>query len=94
VALPLIVGIAVAGGLVIVAIGWLAVRARRRPLSTGIETMIGAPVEAISDCQDRCVVRYGGELWNARTARPPRAGQQARIVKVVDMTLWVEPQQE
>jgi membrane-bound serine protease (ClpP class) len=94
VALPLIVGIAVAGGLVIVTIGWLAARARRRPLSAGVETMIGAPVEAVSDCQVQCVVRYGGELWNARTASPLRAGQQARIVKVAEMTLWVEPQQD
>ena len=94
VALPVIVGIAVAGGLVIVAVGWLAARARRRPLSSGVETMIGASVEAVSDCQDRCVVRYGGELWNARTASPLRAGQQARIVKVAELTLWVEPQQD
>jgi membrane-bound serine protease (ClpP class) len=94
VALPLIVGIAAAGGLVIVTIGWLAARARRRPPSTGVEMMIGASVEAINDCQDRCVVRYGGELWNARTASPLRAGQRARIVKVVELTLWVEPQQE
>jgi membrane-bound serine protease (ClpP class) len=94
VALPVIVGIAVAGGLMIVTIGWLAARARRRPPSTGVETMIGASVEAIGDCQDRCVVRYGGELWNARTATPLRAGQQARIVKVVELTLWVEPQQD
>lgn len=92
VALPLIVGIAAAGGLIIVIIGWLAARARRRPLSTGVETMIGATVEATSDCQDRCVVRYGGELWNARTSSPLRAGQQARIVKVAGLTLWVEPQ--
>jgi len=91
VALPLIVGIAVAGGLVILTIGWLAATARRRPLSAGVETMIGASVEAVSDCQDRCVVRYGGELWNARTAGPLRAGQQARVVKVADLTLWVEP---
>jgi membrane-bound serine protease (ClpP class) len=94
VALPVIVGIAVAGGLVILLIGWLAARAQRRPVSTGVEAMIGAQVEAVSDCQERCVVRYGGELWNARTASPLRAGQQARIVKVVEMTLWVEPQQD
>ena len=94
VALPVIVGIAVAGGLVIVAVGWLAARARRRPLSSGVETMIGASVEALSDCQDRCVVRYGGELWNARTASPLRAGQHARIVRVAELTLWVEPQQD
>jgi membrane-bound serine protease (ClpP class) len=92
VAMPVIVGIAVAGGLIIVIIGWLAARARRRPLSAGVETMIGANVEVVSDCQDRCVVRYGGELWNARTARPLHAGQQVRVVKVADLTLWVEPQ--
>ena len=91
VALPLIVGIAVAGGFVIVAIVWLAARARRRPFSTGVEAMIGATVEAVNDCRDRCVVRFGGELWNARTASPLRAGQQARIVKVEELTLWVEP---
>ena len=94
VALPLIVGIAVAGGLIIFAIAWLALRARRRPLSAGVETMIGAFVEAVNDCQDRCVVRYGGELWNARSSTPLRAGQRARIVKVAQMTLWVEPQQD
>jgi len=94
VALPLILGIAIAGGLVIGLIGWMAARARRRPLSTGVETMIGKLVEAVSDCRDRCVVRYGGELWNARTPSPLHAGQQARIVKVVDMTLWVEPIQD
>ncbi len=93
VALPLIVGIAVAGALVIVAIIRLAARARRRPPSTGVETMIGATVEAINDCRDQCVVRFGGELWNARTAGPLHAGQRARIVKVVDLTLWVEPLQ-
>jgi membrane-bound serine protease (ClpP class) len=92
VALPLIAGIAVAGGLVVVIIGWLAARARGRPPSTGVETMIGALVEAVSDCQDQCVVRYGGELWNARAAGPLRAGQQARIIKVVGLTLWVEPE--
>jgi membrane-bound serine protease (ClpP class) len=92
VALPLIAGIAVAGGLVVVIIGWLAARARGRPPSTGVETMIGALVEAVGDCQDQCVVRYGGELWNARAAGPLRAGQQARIIKVVGLTLWVEPE--
>jgi membrane-bound serine protease (ClpP class) len=89
--MPLIVGIAIAGGFIMLGIGWLAARARRRPVSAGVEAMIGAVVEATGDCQDRCVVRYGGELWNARSARPLRAGQQARIVKVVELTLWVEP---
>jgi membrane-bound serine protease (ClpP class) len=93
-AMPVIIGVAIAGGLIIVGIGWMAAKARRRPASTGVETMIGARVEAVNDCEERCLVRYGGELWNARTTTPLRAGQQARIVKVVDLTLWVEPQHD
>ncbi len=91
VALPVIAGIATSGAIVIAAIAWLAARARSRPVSTGVETMIGALVEVVADCQDQCVVRYGGELWNAHSASPLRAGQQVRIVKVVDLTLWIEP---
>ena len=92
VALPVISGIAITGGLVIVAIAWLAARAHRRPVSTGVEAMLGAPVEVIRDIQSQGVVRYGGELWNARTSSPMRAGQQARIVKAQGLTLWVEAQ--
>jgi membrane-bound serine protease (ClpP class) len=36
-------------------------------------------------------VRYGGELWNARSDAELHAGQTARIVKVDGLTLWVEP---
>ena len=93
-ALPVIMGVAIAGGLIIVGIGWMAAKARRRPASTGVETMIGARVEAVNDCEERCLVRYGGELWNARTTTPLRAGQQARIVRVMELTLWVEPQRD
>lgn len=50
--------------------------------------MLGAPVEVIRDIQSQGVVRYRGELWNARTSSPMRAGQQARIVNVQGLTLW------
>ena len=74
VAMPLIVGIAVAGGLVIVAMVWLAAGARRRPLSTGVETMIGATVEAVNDCRDRSVVRF----WRRVVERPHRRSTARR----------------
>jgi membrane-bound serine protease (ClpP class) len=92
IALPLITGLGIAGGIIVIGIAWLAARARARPVTAGVESMIGATVEATRDCEEQCVVRYGGELWNARTASPMRAGQQARIIKVVGLTLLVEPQ--
>jgi len=92
VALPVISGVAIAGGLIVVAIAWLAARAQRRPVSTGVQTMLGASVEAVDDFNTQGVVRYGGELWNARSTRPMHAGQQAIVVKVDGLTLDVESQ--
>lgn len=92
VAWPVIAGIAIAGALVIAAVAALAARARRKPITTGAEAMIGEPVQVISATGDTCVVRYGGELWNAQASRPLRAGQRASIVRVRGLTLWIEPQ--
>ena len=91
VALPLIGGLAVAGGLVILGIVYLASHARRSPVVTGTQAMLGAMVEAAEDFGARGRVRYGGELWNACSAAPLKAGQAARVVKVEGLTLWVEP---
>ena len=91
VALPLIGGLATVGGLVILGIVYLASHARRSPVVTGTQAMLGGRVEAAEDFVARGRVRYGGELWNACSAAPLKAGQAARIVKVEGLTLWVEP---
>jgi membrane-bound serine protease (ClpP class) len=54
--------------------------------------MIGASAEVLEDFTGKGRVRYGGELWNARSAVALRAGQTTRIVRVEGLTLWVEPQ--
>jgi membrane-bound serine protease (ClpP class) len=89
---PLIAAFATAGGLTIAGIVYLAGRSQRRPVVTGMRGMIGASAEVVADFTGRGRVRYGGELWSAHSAVPLSAGQQARIVKVEGLTLWVEPQ--
>jgi membrane-bound serine protease (ClpP class) len=91
VALPLIGGLATVGALVILGIVYLATHARRSPVVTGTQAMLGAVVEAAEDFVARGRVRYGGELWNARAPAPLKAGQRARVVNVEGLTLWVEP---
>jgi membrane-bound serine protease (ClpP class) len=91
-ALPLIAGVAIAGALLIATIAWLAAQARRRPVATGSEAMLGRTVEVVAADRDHCVVRYGGELWSAQAAGALRVGQQGRIIKVDGLTLWIEPQ--
>jgi membrane-bound serine protease (ClpP class) len=89
---PLIAACATVGGLVIGAIVYLATRAMRHPVATGAPGMIGASTEVVADFTGSGRVRYGGELWNARSAAALHAGQIARIVRVEGLTLWVEPQ--
>jgi membrane-bound serine protease (ClpP class) len=89
---PLIAALATVGGIVIGGIVYLATRAMRHPVATGASGMIGASAEVLEDFAGKGRVRYGGELWNARSEVALRAGQAARIVRVEGLTLWVEPQ--
>ena len=91
VARSLIAALATAGALVIAGIVYMASRSLRQPVATGTQAMVGASAEVFADFTGKGRVRYGGELWNARSAAPLHAGEAARIVKVEGLTLWVEP---
>ena len=88
---PLIGAFATMGGLMIAGIVYLASRSMRRPVATGTQGMIGESAEVVADFTGQGRVRYGGELWNARSDAALRAGDLARIVRVEGLTLWVEP---
>jgi membrane-bound serine protease (ClpP class) len=89
--LPIIAAVATVGGLVMVTIVWVASRSMRRPVVTGVQAMVGATAQAFNDFTEKGTVRFGGELWNAHSSAPVRAGQQVRILKVDGLSLWVEP---
>ncbi|MBV8784727.1 MAG: nodulation protein NfeD [Gammaproteobacteria bacterium] len=89
---PLIAAFACVGALVALGIVYVAGRALRRPVATGPQGMVGASAEVLADFEGAGRVRYGGELWQARSRVPLTAGSSARIVRVEGLTLWVEPQ--
>jgi membrane-bound serine protease (ClpP class) len=91
IALPVIGGIATAAALVMVGAVWLFNRARRRPVVTGAEQMVGGYAEVVSDFEGSGTVRFGGEMWNAHCAAPLRAGQRVRITRMEGLLLHVEP---
>jgi membrane-bound serine protease (ClpP class) len=92
IARSLIAAIATVGALVIATIVYVATRSQRRPVTTGAQGMVGDLAEVVADFSGKGRVRYGGELWNARSSAALRAGDMARIVKVEGLTLWIEPQ--
>jgi membrane-bound serine protease (ClpP class) len=89
--LPVIAAIATAGGVVILAMAWVASRSLRRPVMTGVQAMVGENGHVLEAFAGQGKVRYGGEIWNARSKSSLQAGQTVRITQVDGLTLWVEP---
>ncbi|WP_322520920.1 nodulation protein NfeD [Guyparkeria halophila] len=91
VALPLIIGVAIAiAGFSIWVLGrFLDVR-RKKP-ATGYEEMIGMQGVAKEDFDTSGRVFIHSELWNARTRTPVREGQAVRVVAIDGLMLSVEP---
>ncbi|HZF31035.1 MAG TPA: nodulation protein NfeD [Gammaproteobacteria bacterium] len=88
---PLIGTIAAAGGAAVLGVIWLALRARRMPVVTGVEEMLRVEVTALEDFAAEGAVRAHGERWHARTRTPVHKGQRLRVMNVEGLVLDVEP---
>ncbi len=87
----LIGGIATFAGGAMLATMWLAMRARRRPVATGAEQMVGDQAEALSDFDGTGTVRIYGEQWRAVSSGPVMRGQRVRVDRIDGLTLHVSP---
>jgi membrane-bound serine protease (ClpP class) len=67
-----------------------AVRARRRPVRTGSEEMIGSTGEVVSWTGNEGRVQVHGEIWAARSSHGLAKGQKVRVVSRTGLTLAVE----
>ncbi|GAA5072436.1 NfeD family protein [Lysobacter panacisoli] len=88
----LIAGVGVASALGFMAMIWLAARARRRPVVTGIEELVGQVAVATRDFHGRGRVRIRGEEWQADSASPVRRGQRVRVHALHGLVLEVVPE--
>jgi membrane-bound serine protease (ClpP class) len=88
-----VAGVATVAGAAILGTIWMAMRARRRPVATGREQLVGDIAEAVDGFSDEGQVRIYGELWNAVSTRPVAAGQRVRVDRVDGLKLHVSPMQ-
>jgi len=89
ISLPLIAGIAVGtGGLILLTVG-AAIRARRQPVTTGNQAMSGEFAIAMEDFETRGHVYVNGETWTAETDKPVRKGDHLRIQRIQGLLLTV-----
>jgi membrane-bound serine protease (ClpP class) len=70
----------------------LALRARRRPVVSGRERMLGARAEVVAWEAGAGTVRVLGEVWSARAPAALKPGDRVRVVAVKGLTLGVEPE--
>ena len=89
----LVGGIAAFAGIAMLATIRMAMRARRRPVVTGTEQLVGDSAEAVSDFNGEGQVRIYGEQWNAISSVPVTRGQRLRIDRVDGLTLHVSPKE-
>jgi membrane-bound serine protease (ClpP class) len=87
----LILGIAVASSLAFMSVIWFAARARRQPVVTGMEELVGHLAVATGDFQGRGYVRIRGEIWQAVSTVPVRQGQAVRVRAMEGLVLEVTP---
>lgn len=86
------IGAASAGGFL--AALWFAARARRRPVITGVDELVGHRAIALGDFRDDGRVHVRGEVWQARSDTAVQRGQPVRVLAVEGLVLHVIPETE
>ena len=94
ISLAFVVPLALTSALVLTGIGAFALRARRRPMVSGTEAMLGGTAVALEDFEREGWVQAFGERWQARSKTSLSKGARARVVAVDGLTLVVEPEQK
>ncbi len=69
----------------------MALRARRRPVVSGSEELLGMLGEALEDFTGAGLVRVHSESWQARCDQTVRRGQQVRVIGRDNLILVVQP---
>jgi membrane-bound serine protease (ClpP class) len=89
--LPLVLGFAAASALLLIGVATMALRARRRPVVSGGETMIGSVGEVLEDFDGEGWARVQGETWRVQSPAPLKAGQRVSVAAMDGLVLKVEP---
>ncbi|CAD6519449.1 hypothetical protein LMG27952_01147 [Paraburkholderia hiiakae] len=100
--IPLIAGLALGGAAFVAVVSSVALRARRRPVVTGAEAMVGAIGEVIDEglqpdprpghaALSTGWARVHGERWHVACATPLAAGSRVRVSSRSGLTLTVAP---
>jgi membrane-bound serine protease (ClpP class) len=89
--LGVIAGIALAAAAVLSLTLFLVLRARRAPVVTGTDAMVGRIAEVLEPFTGEGWALLQGERWRVRCGEPQHAGARLRVMRVEGLTLIAEP---
>ena len=89
--LALIAGATAVSALFLLTALYLALRARKRPVVSGREQIMGATGEIVEDTGRETYARIDGEVWEVRSAGPLNRGEMVRVTGIDGLVLVVEP---
>jgi membrane-bound serine protease (ClpP class) len=97
VSVPLVIGVAFVSAVFFMTVVTFAIRAQRRPIETGAESLIGRTGEVRSDLAPDGMVQIGGELWSAfldEGYSDVQSGERVEVLDVDGLRLRVRPLQK
>jgi len=87
----LIAGVTAASAAFLILVAGMLVGARRRPVVSGREELVGAAGEALEDLQGEGWARVHGERWRVRCAVPLKRGERLRVTAIHGLVLDAVP---
>lgn len=94
VSIPFITTFAVGSALFFATIFTIVLKARKRPVVSGSEQLVGSIGEVLAADGNDGRVRVHSEDWLAKAQQPMAAGQKVRVTGVSGLTLLVEPEKK
>lgn len=88
--LSIIAVFAITSALIFIFVIGMAMRARRHPVVSGLNELIGGTATVLHDFEGRGAVNIHSETWQATSAVPLRAGQKVRVTAIDGLVLSVE----
>jgi len=89
--LSVIITFAVASVLMFVFVIGMAIKARRRPVVSGLEELVGGEARVLADFEGEGAVMIHSERWSARSTVPLHEGQWVKVTGIEGLVLDVAP---
>lgn len=89
--ISVIITSAIISALIFIVVIGMAIKARRRPVVSGSEELVGAEAVVLADFDRQGRVSIHSETWQALSSAPLRKGQPVKVAGIEGLTLRVEP---